>query len=169
MTDQITSQALLLPGPPAVDGARRCKQPGCGTELPAATGRGAPRLFCSPACSRKWHNDHRSATGQQAADPGLMAGGPLASLHQLLNQAASLVTDATIELAAAEPGRVTAALAAADAARRQAQAETAVALARAAQAVQDTEAATAAMRAARHDTQAALEAADAARADADAA
>jgi hypothetical protein len=174
MTSQIPDQ-MPLPVPvngtePAASDARRCKQPGCGTGLPAATGRGAPRLFCSPACSRKWHNDHRPAAGQQdAGDPGPVPGGPLAGLHQLLAQAASLVTGAAAELAAADPGRVTAALAAADAARRQAQAETAVALARAAQAIQDAGAATAAMRAARHDTLAALEAADAARADADAA
>ena len=58
MTSQIPDQ-MPLPGPPATDGARHCKQPGCGAELPAATGRGAPRLFCSPACSRKWHNDSR--------------------------------------------------------------------------------------------------------------
>ena len=75
MTTQIPDQ-IPLPGPlngaapPAADGARRCKQPGCGAELPAATGRGAPRLFCSPACSRKWHNDNRltaDAAGQQQA------------------------------------------------------------------------------------------------------
>ena len=182
MTDQIPHQMpgqALLPGPltgqppaPAA-GPRRCKQPGCGTELPAATGRGAPRLFCSPACSRKWHNDNRSAAGaaggQQAASPGPADGGPLAGLHQLLTQAAGLVSAAAAQLAAADPGKVTAALAAADAARGQAQAETAVALARAAEAAQAAAAATAAMHAARHDTQAALEAADTARADADAA
>ncbi len=70
MTSQIPDQ-IPLPGSPVTDGARHCKQPGCGTELPAATGRGAPRLFCSPACSRKWHNDSRLAPGaagqQQAA------------------------------------------------------------------------------------------------------
>ena len=175
MTSQIPDQ-MPLSGPPAgaaplaADGARRCKQPGCVAELPAATGRGAPRLFCSPACSRKWHNDSRqsaspSAVGQPAAAPA----GPLAGLHQLLSQAVGLVADAGAQLTAADPGRVAAALAAADAARRQAQAETAVALARAAQAAQDAETATAAVHAARHDTQAALEAADAARADADAA
>src|SRR5271166_4024962 len=171
MTDQITSQALLLPGPPAVDGARRCKQPGCGTELPAATGRGAPRLFCSPACSRKWHNDNRGAAGAAGGQqpPGPPDGGPLAGLHQLLTQAAGLASAAAAQLAAADPARVAATLAAADAARGQAQAETAVALARAAQAAQAAEAATAAAHAARHDTQAALEAADQARADADAA
>jgi len=53
--------------------------------------RGAPRLFCSPACSRKWHNDHRPAAGQQAADPGPAPGGPLAGLHQLLAQAETAV------------------------------------------------------------------------------
>ena len=173
MTDQITSQALLLPGPPAVDGARRCKQPGCGTELPAATGRGAPRLFCSPACSRKWHNDNRGAAGAAGAAGGQQPsgpdGGPLAGLHQLLTQAAGLASAAAAQLAAADPARVAATLAAADAARGQAQAETAVALARAAQAAKAAEAATAAAHAARHDTQAALEAADQARADADAA
>ena len=127
----------LLPGPlagtaaPDAPGARHCKQPGCGSELPAAAGRGAPRLFCSPACSRKWHNDHRPAADQAGPGP---AAGPLAALHQLLTDAASLVAGAAAELATADPGRVTAALAAADAARRQAQAETAVALARAAQA-----------------------------------
>ncbi len=171
MTSQMIDQSLL-PGPlagtaaPDAPGARHCKQPGCGSELPAAAGRGAPRLFCSPACSRKWHNDHRPAVDQAGPGP---AAGPLAALHQLLTDAASLVAGAAAELAAADPGRVTAALAAADAARRQAQAETAVALARAAQAAQDAEAAAAAVREARHDTLAALEAADTARADADAA
>ena len=166
MTSQIPDQ-MPLPGAPD---KRRCRQPGCGSELPAVTGRGAPRLFCSPACSRKWHNDHRPAAGQQAAaGPGPAPGGPLAGLHQLLAQAASLVASAAAELAAADHGRVSAALAAADAASRQAQAETAVALAQAAGARQSEQAATAAMHAARHDTQAALEAADAARADADAA
>ena len=167
MTSQIPDQ-IPLPGSPVTDGARHCKQPGCGTELPAATGRGAPRLFCSPACSRKWHNDNRlapGAAGQQQA----VAGGPLAGLQQLLAQAAELAGAAAAQLAAADPGRVTAPLAAADAARRQAQAETAVALAQATGAVQAEQAATAAMHAARHDTQAALEAADQARADADAA
>ena len=173
MTSQIPDQ-MPLPAPPAAaapapDGARHCKQPGCGAELPAATGRGAPRLFCSPACSRKWHNENRlapAAAGQQRAPA---AGGPLAGLQQLLAQAADLAGAAAAQLAAADPGRVTATLAAADAARRQAQAETGVALAQAAGAVQAEQAATAAMHAARHDAQAALEAADAARADADAA
>jgi len=174
MTSQMIDQSLL-PGPlagtaaPDAPDARRCKQPGCGSELPAGAGRGAPRLFCSPACSRKWHNDHRPAAEQQATAGSGPAAGPLAALHQLLTDAASLVAGAAAELAAADPGRVTAALAAADAARRQAQAETAVALARAAQAAQDAEAAAAAVREARHDTLAALEAADTARADADAA
>ena len=169
MTSQIPDQ-IPLPGSPATHGARHCKQPGCGAELPAATGRGAPRLFCSPACSRKWHNDSRMSSGAPAAgQQAAVAAGPLAGLHQLLTQAAGLVTDAAAQLAAADPGRVTATLAAADAARHQAQAETAVALAQAAGAVQAVQAATAAMHAARHDTQAALEAADQARADADAA
>lgn len=173
MTSQMIDQSLP-PGPlagtaaPDAPGARQCKQPGCGSELPAAAGRGAPRLFCSPACSRKWHNDHRPAAEQATAAPG-PAAGPLTALHQLLTDAASLVAGAAAELATADPGRVTAALAAADAARRQAQAETAVALARAAQAAQDAEAAAAAVREARHDTLAALEAAGTARADAEAA
>jgi hypothetical protein len=173
MTSQIPDQmplpgsltAAALPGAPD---KRRCRQPGCGSELPAVTGRGAPRLFCSPACSRKWHNDHRPAAGQQAAaDPGPAPGGPLAGLHQLLAQAAGLVASAAAELAAAGHGRVSAALAAADAASRQAQAETAVALAQAAGALQAEQAATTAMHAARADAQAAMEAADTARADAD--
>jgi hypothetical protein len=172
MTDQMNGQ-IPLPGadgagaPAGADGQRRCKQPGCGTELPAAAGRGAPRLFCSPACSRKWHNDSRLAGAgpQQAA----AAGGAMTGLQQLLAQAAELAGTAAAELAAADPGRVTAALAAADAACRQAQAETAVAQAQAAGAVQDAQAAAAAMHHARDDTRAALEAADGARADADAA
>ena len=79
MTSQMIDQSLL-PGPlagtaaPDAPGARHCKQPGCGSELPAAAGRGAPRLFCSPACSRKWHNDHRPAVEQAAAGPGPAAG-----------------------------------------------------------------------------------------------
>jgi hypothetical protein len=148
---------IPLPGtggvaaPPGADRQRRCKQPGCGTELPAAAGRGAPRLFCSPACSRKWHNDSRPAGAGQAA----AAGGPMTGLQQLLAQAAELAGAAVAELAAADPGRVTAALAAADAARRQARAETAVAQALAAGAVQDAQAAAAAMHQARDDTRAA--------------
>jgi hypothetical protein len=172
MTDQVNGQ-IPVPGlagvaaPPAADGPRHCKQPGCGIELPAAAGRGAPRLFCGPACSRKWHNDSRAAgagPGQAAA-----AGGAMTGLRQLLAQAAELAGTAAAQLAAADPGRVTAALAAADAARRQAQAETAMAQAQAAGAVQDARAAGAAMHQARDDTRAALEAADGARADADAA
>ena len=137
MTSQIPDQ-MPQPGPleqaapPAPDGARRCKQPGCGAELPAATGRGAPRLFCGPACSRKWHNENRLAPGAAGQQQAPAAGGPLAGLQQLLAQAADLAADAGAQLTAADPGRVTAALAAADAARRQAQAETAVALAQAA-------------------------------------
>src|SRR6266536_4366325 len=128
MTSQIPDQ-IPLPGPlggaapPAADGARRCKQPGCGAQLPVTTGRGAPRLFCSPACSRKWHNDNRltaEAAGQQQAAAG---GGPLAGLQQLLTQAAELAGAAAAQLAAADPGRVSATLATADAARRQAQAD----------------------------------------------
>src|SRR6266581_4603537 len=169
MTSQIPDQ-MPLPGSPATDGARRCKQPGCGAGLPAATGRGAPRVFCSPACSRKWHNDSRvSASPPAAAQQAAVAAGPLAGLHQLLTQAAELAAGAAAQLADADPGRVTATLAAADAARRQAQAETAVALARAAGAVQAEQAATAAMHAAQYDARAALEAAADARADADAA
>lgn len=174
MTDQMNGQ-ILLPGPagatapPAAGTPRRCKQPGCGSELPAATGRGAPRVFCSPACSRKWHNDNRLAAASAGPRPAAADGGPLAGLTQLLAQAAELAGAAAAQLAGADPGRVTAALAAADAARRQAQAETAVAQAQAAGAVQEAQAATAAMHAARDDAQAALEAADAARADADAA
>src|SRR6266516_2642589 len=140
MPDQTPPPAPLGPVPPLdAAAARRCKRPGCDTALPAATGRGAPRLFCSPACSRKWHNDNRPTAGAAAGQQ------------------------------AAAPGRVAATLAAAEAARGQAQAETAVALARAAQATQAAQAATAAMHAAWQDAQAALEAADQARADADAA
>jgi len=92
MTDQMNGQ-MPLPGPagvaapPAAEGPRRCKQPGCGAELPAATGRGAPRLFCSPACSRKWHNDNRLAAGAAGQQQPAAPGGPLASLQQLLAQA----------------------------------------------------------------------------------
>jgi hypothetical protein len=172
MTSQMTSQAPL-PGPAAPHAAadaRRCKQPGCDTPLPATAGRGAPRLFCGPACSRKWHNDHRSAAGQPAAAPAVPPdGGPLARLHELLTQAASLTSAAAAQLADADPAQVTATLAAADAARRQAEAQTAAALAQAAQATQAAQAAAAAVQAARDDAQAALEAAGHARADADAA
>ena len=96
MTSQIPDQ-MPQPGPPgqatpAADGARRCKQPGCGAELPAATGRGAPRLFCGPACSRQWHNDNRqSASPPSAGQPATTPSGPLAGLHQLLAQAETAV------------------------------------------------------------------------------
>src|SRR5208337_672620 len=130
MTSQIPDQ-MPLPGPlneavlPAADGARRCKQPGCGTELPAATGRGAPRLFCSPACSRKWHNDSRLAPGAAGQQQAAAAAGPLAGLRQLLTQAAELASAAAAELAAADPGRVAATLDAADTARADADADAA--------------------------------------------
>src|SRR6266568_2548531 len=107
MTSQIPDQ-MPQPGPleqaapPASDGARRCKQPGCGAGLPAATGRGAPRVFCSPACSRKWHNDSRvSASPPAAAQQAAVAAGPLAGLHQLLTQAAGLVAGALAQAAGA--------------------------------------------------------------------
>jgi hypothetical protein len=107
MTDQMNGQVPLLPGPPGVaappgtDSPRRCKQPGCGIELPAVAGRGAPRLFCGPACSRKWHNDSRLAGAgpRQAA----AAGGVIGGLQQLLAQAAELAAAAAAELAAADP------------------------------------------------------------------
>ena len=85
MTDQVNGQ-IPVPGlagvaaPPVTDDPRRCKQPGCGIELPAAAGRGAPRLFCSPACSRKWHNGSRAAA---AGQPRAAAGGALAGLQQM--------------------------------------------------------------------------------------
>jgi hypothetical protein len=123
MTDQMNGQ-VLLPGLagvtalPAADTPRHCRQPGCGNELPAATGRGAPRVFCSPACSRKWHNDNRLAAATTAPRQAAADSGPLAGLTQLLAQAAELAGAAAAQLAGADPGRVTAALAAADAARR---------------------------------------------------
>jgi len=145
MTSQIPDQ-MPLPGPleqaapPAADGARRCKRPGCGAELPAAAGRGAPRLFCGPACSRQWHNHSRqSASPSSAGQPAAAPAGPLAGLRQLLAQAADLAGAAAAQLAAADPGRVTATLAAADAARRQAQAETAVALAQVLRGAEDAD------------------------------
>src|SRR5512138_24633 len=167
MTDQMNGQMPAgVAAQPAADAPRRCKQPGCGAELPAATGRGAPRLFCSPACSRKWHNDNRLAASTAGQQQPAAPGGPLDGLTRLLAQAAQLAGAAAAQLAAADPGRVAAALAAADAARRQAQAETAVAQAQAAGAARQAQAAAAAMHAARDDARAALEAADAARADA---
>src|SRR5580700_7413707 len=99
MTSQMTDQSLL-PGPlagtaaPDAPGARHCKQPGCGSELPAAAGRGAPRLFCSPACSRKWHNENRPAPGAAGTQQAPPAAGPLAGLQQLLAQAADLASAA---------------------------------------------------------------------------
>jgi hypothetical protein len=165
MTDQVNGQVP----PPGADAPRRCRQPGCGTELPAPGGRGAPRVFCSTACSRKWHKDNSSSPAGAGRRQDSAPGGTLAALQDVLAQAAEMAGTAAAELAAAEPGRVSAALAAADAACRQAQADTAVAQAQAAGAVQDARAAAEAMHAARDDARAALEAADGARADADAA
>ncbi|MGH3288109.1 MAG: hypothetical protein ACRDPD_26000, partial [Streptosporangiaceae bacterium] len=74
MTDQVP--------PPGADVPRRCKQPGCGAELPAPGGRGAPRVFCSSACSRKWHKDSSRPAGA-GPRPGAPDGGALAALCQL--------------------------------------------------------------------------------------
>ncbi|MGH3124081.1 MAG: hypothetical protein ACRDND_24105, partial [Streptosporangiaceae bacterium] len=78
------------------DAPRHCRQPGCGTELPAPGGRGAPRQFCSTACSRKWHKDSSRPAGP---GPGAAPGGTLAALQQLLAQAAEMAGTAAAELA----------------------------------------------------------------------
>ena len=123
MTSQITARARC---PARLPGRRRpvrqvravASSPDAAANCPCCPAR-RTSLVLRPACSRKWHNDHRPAAEQRRAGPG-PAAGPLAALHQLLTDAASLVAGAAAELAAADPGRVTAALAAADAARRQA-------------------------------------------------
>ena len=43
-------------------GQRGCKHPGCGNPVPVS-GRDRTRVFCSDACSRRFHNAARSAGG----------------------------------------------------------------------------------------------------------
>ncbi|MGH3288467.1 MAG: hypothetical protein ACRDPD_27930, partial [Streptosporangiaceae bacterium] len=124
MTTTTTAVMPAGAGVPAGDGDGRCKRAGCGRPLPPGE-RGRSRQFCSDECRIRHYNAMR---GQAAAPPP--ADGPEASLSrlaQLLTEASRLAAAASAQVAAADPGRVAAVLAEADAARRRAEAHAATA------------------------------------------
>ena len=93
VTDVVTESALpsagaALGGEP---GQRGCKRPGCGNPVPVS-GRGRTRVFCSDACSRRFHNAARPAGGDGGAVAPGQAADPLVALDALIRQAGSLVT-----------------------------------------------------------------------------
>ena len=101
---------------PAGDGGC-CKRAGCGRPLPPGE-RGRSRQFCSDQCRIRHYNAQR---GQPAVAPLPPADGPqaaLGKLSQLLAEASRLAAAASAQIAAADPGRVAAVLAEAEAARR---------------------------------------------------
>src|ERR1035437_6585947 len=126
-----------LPGPDVAGEAipRVCKRPGCGSPVPWS-GRGRTRLFCGDACSRRFHNAARPATGGVAVSPE-QAGDPLGALEALIGQAGSLIMLARGQAAALDPETVAVQLAEAEAARRRAEARAVTAEARAAEAEQE--------------------------------
>lgn len=100
-------------GDPAT--TRTCKRPGCGNPIPAGTGRGRSRVFCSDDCARRYHSDARTpAAGLAAAgaDPD-----PLAAIEGLLRQASVLIKAACSDAEGLDPAHVRAEIADAEAAR----------------------------------------------------
>ena len=155
-----TAEAVMPAGAdvPAGDGDHggRCKRPGCGRPLPPGE-RGRSRQFCGDECRIRHYNARR---GHPAAALPPPADGPQAALGrlmQLIAEASGLAAAVSAQVAAADPGRVAAVLAEAEAARRRAEAHAATV---SAQAAESAESAAAAWEAA--------DAADAARAQAQA-
>ena len=145
---------------PAGDGL--CGRAGCGRPLPAGE-RGRSRRFCSDECRRRHYNAMRGRPAPTAQVPEDGPGAALGKLSQLLAEASRLAVAASAQVAEADPGRVAAVLAEAEAARRSAEAHAATAaaeaLAAAAQAAESAESAATAWEAA--------DAADAARSQAE--
>src|SRR6266851_3813836 len=135
VTGVVTEAALPCGGAALGEepGQRGCKRPGCGN-LVAVSGRGRTRVFCSDACSRRFHNAARSAGGDGGAVSSGRAADPLVALDALIRQAGSLITRARGQVAALDAEVVAAQLAEAEAARRRAEARAVTAEARAAEA-----------------------------------
>jgi len=128
--------AMTVPaitGVPVVGrGDGHCKRAGCGRPLPPV-GRGRSREFCSDECRTRHYNAMRSQATAVVPPP---AGGPeegLARLTQLLAESSRLAAAVSTQVAQADPGRVAAMLAEAEAARRRAEATAATASAQAAE------------------------------------
>lgn len=133
--------AMTVPaitGVPVVGrGDGHCKRAGCGKPLPPG-GRGRSREFCSDECRIRHYNAMR---GQAAVATPPPTGGPEAGLAQLLTESSRLAAAVSAQVTEAEPGRVAAVLAEAEAARRRAEASAATASAQAAESVASASAA----------------------------
>ena len=131
--DAATTTMPAITGAPVVGrGDGHCKRAGCGKPLPPG-GRGRSREFCSDECRIRHYNAMRGQTAVATPPP---TGGPeagLARLAQLLTESSRLVVAVSAQVAEAEPGRVAAVLAEAEAARRRAEASAATASAQAAE------------------------------------
>jgi len=157
--------AITVPAITAVPvvgrGNGHCKRAGCGKPLPPG-GRGRSREFCSDECRIRHYNAMR---GQAAAATLPPMSGPeagLARLAQMLTESSRLATAVSAQVAEAEPGRVAAVLAEAEAARRRAEAIAATASAQAAESAASASAAWEATDAAENGRNAAQSRAEAA-------
>ena len=143
-------------------GSGRCKRPECGRPVPPGE-RGRSRQFCGDDCRIRHYNAMRGQVPAAAPPP---ADGPeagLGRLAQLLAEASRLACAVSAQVAEADPGRVAAVLAEAEAARRRAGAHAATAAAQAAESAESASAAWEAADAAesgRAAAQASAEAAD---------
>jgi len=111
-TDLVTESALPSGGAGlgGETGQRGCKRPGCGNVVPVS-GRGRARVFCSDACSRRFHNAARSAGGEGGALSSGQAADPLVALDALVRQAGALITLVRGQVAALDAEVVAAQLA----------------------------------------------------------
>lgn len=128
--DAATTVPAITDVPVVGRGDGHCKRAGCGRPLPPG-GRGRSREFCSDECRIRHYNAMR---GQAAVVTLPPTGGPeagLARLVQLLTESSRLAAAVSAQVAEAEPGRVAAVLAEAEAARRRAEATAATASAQA--------------------------------------
>src|SRR5215469_1404744 len=114
------------------DGDGRCKRAGCGRPLPPGE-RGRSRQFCSDGCRIRHYNAQRGQAAVPAPPPADGPQAALGKLAQLLTEASRLASAACAQVAAADPGRVAAVLAEAEAARRRAEAHAATVSAQAAE------------------------------------
>lgn len=112
-------------GVPAGGSSGHCKRAGCGRPLPPGE-RGRARQFCSDDCRTRHYNAMRSKASA-VAPPTDGPEAELARLAQLLTESSQLAAAVSTQIAAANPGRVAAVLAEADAARRRAEAHAAAA------------------------------------------
>lgn len=127
-----TTTTDIINGQVVSGGDGRCKRDECGRPLPIGE-RGRSRQFCSDECRIRYYNAKRGQPAPASPPPG---DGPLAMLSrlsQLLAEAGAAASQASALVAATDPGRVSAVLADAEAARRRAEAHAATASAQAAE------------------------------------